>query len=150
MAIVSGVLSDFGRGALANSSYDLHPEIWFIPSGNATKTPASLIATRPIIVTPTISTGAFTADLEPTDGLRPEVWFTIVIQWLDSAGNYVSKDFVPWKLYVPAAGGAISDLIGAPWNPVLAWWGSDAPLGEPVVNTLWLDPDTGELSIWSN
>ena len=89
MVNVTGVLADFGRSALANSTMNLQPEIVFRPSGNAVKATGSVVyVTRPLKVPPAISTGAWTADLEPTTGLNPEVWYEITIRWLDRRRHY--------------------------------------------------------------
>ena len=145
MAIVNGTLKDFGMGSLGGKS----PTIQFIPSGNAYTPGGSLFATAPVISTPDFG-GTFSVDLQPTQTLLPARWYTITITWLDSGGNFTKKDFPEWKLFVPPEGGLIGPLLQSAWNPTLAWWGPAEPAGTPVANTLWLETDTGDLSIWSN
>lgn len=148
MPIVTGVLADFGRLPLIAARA---ARIDFKPSGPAVKSFGSVIyASRTISVNPSAANGTWSVDLEQTNELMPETWYVPSVTWLDEAGNFTSVDYPSWRLYVPGSGGAFVDLISTPWNPTLAWWGSDEPPGVPVVNTLWLDPDTGILSIRSN
>lgn len=127
MPIVTGVLMDFGLQALANVNRNLAPVIEFHPSGNAMN-PASgaFYATRPLTVTPDTSTGVWVVTLEQTDQVTPLVWYDIVLTWLDPAGNFVSKDYVPWRLYVPAEGGNFTDLISTVASPIEVWISDDA------------------------
>lgn len=150
MAIVTGVLADFLRSALSNSEYNLQPVVVVVPSGPATLSPSALYVPRKLSFIPTVSTGVLTMDLEPTDAISPATWYTIEIHWLDPVGLAAYVDYVPWPLFVPSAGGNLADLLATPWNPILAWWGLTPPTGTPVPNTLWLETDTGTLSIWSN
>lgn len=148
MATVTGTLADFGLNSLASFS----PQIVFTPSSAAVGGVAIpyLLATQPRVVIPA-SDGSFTATLVHTDILRgaKDIYYSIRIEWLDSAGNFVHVDFPDWKLYVPAAGGTIVDLIQAPWNPALVWVGPTPPGGQPTNNTFWLDTETGNLNRWA-
>lgn len=141
---IVGNVRDFAGTAMPG----LSPEVHFVPSGPAI-TSAGLYTSQTIMVAPTTA-GGVTVDLETTDGKRPEMWFTVKIVWLWPDGTFHHEDTLPGRLYVPVEGGLIGDLLLVPWNPTLAWWGSDEPAGVPVANTLWLNPDTGELAIWSN
>lgn len=145
MALVTGVLADFGRGALTNYA----PEVWFTPSGNAVKSPNVLYATRTIKVTPAPSTGAFTADLEVNELLNPATWYEITIAWLDGDGGYVAKDFLDWQLVVPGVGGSISDLISVPSNPARVWT-SLTPPPNPTPGTWWFETDPNDPENLSN
>jgi len=87
----------------------------------------------------------------------PDNWYEVSLERRDplmfGANNgYKVITTLPGKLRVPAAGGKLADLIAVPWNPVLAWYGPEAPPGTPVANTLWLDTDStnSDLLIWSN
>ena len=142
MATVTGALTDFGIQPFPT----LQPRLIFTPSGPAVSD-VRLFATRPIIVIPAGS-GSFTVDLQPTDGVKPAVFYAVTIEWLDPAGNYVSADFLEWDIYVPSAGGAIQDLIKAPVNPMLFWVGEDPPPA-PTPGQQWLTPSTGDLKKWS-
>lgn len=143
MATVTGALSDIGIEAFP----ELMPRLIFSPSGNATAA-TRLFATKPVIVPVNAGSGSFTVDLQPTTSMRPAVWYVVTIEWLDPAGNYVSVDFLEWKLFVPSAGGNFEDLIEAPANPMLFWIG-ETPPPSPTVGQLWLTPSTGDLKNWS-
>jgi hypothetical protein len=137
MATVTGTLHDFGMGPLAAFS----PKITFRPSGPGV-TGAKLLATKPITVVPDES-GYFTVELEPTDAIHPDRWYTIAIEWLDASIEYIGKDIlVDWKLRVPQAGGPIGQLVEAPSNPAQVWTGLTPPM-LPTRGTWWLvvDPD---------
>jgi len=137
MATVTGTLWDFGLASIAQYM----PQIIFTPSGPAT-TETKLFATRPIVVTPAVG-GAFSVDLKSTDDVQPAVWYRATVRWLDSAGEYVSQDSPDFKLFVPAAGGAIGSLlrdvipfpsevwVGETDNPDYGFW------FQPSTNILW-------------
>lgn len=141
MAKVTGALTDFGLQPFP----ELQPRLIFTPSGPGVSG-ARLFATKPMIVTPAGS-GSFTVELQPTANLRPALWYTITIEWLDPAGNYISSDHLSWKLFVPSGGGELSDLIETPANPSLVWVGPTPPLNlQP--GQKWLNSITGTLSEW--
>lgn len=142
MAIVTGVLADFGRSALSRNA-----QIEFHPSGNASKAAGSVLyATRPITTTPNAANGKWSVDLETTDFLHPETWYEIVILWSDAANNYVSKDFVPGRLYVPPIGGAFTDLYRVKPNGLEVWIASatSVPVDASALDLLF-DPETDNL-----
>lgn len=119
---VTGVLADFGRGALASASKNLQPTLEFRPSGPATKAAGSVIySSRMLTVTPAISTGAWSIDLEVNDQLSPDTWYQVGITWLDTAGNFVSHDDLPGRLYVPSGGGLFTDLYRGDASALEAW-----------------------------
>jgi hypothetical protein len=143
MATVTGALSDIGINAFP----ELQPRLIFTPSGPATAA-TRLFATKPVIVPVASGSGTFTVDLQPTDGMRPAIWYVVTIEWLDPAGNYVSADFLEWKLFVPSGGGNFGDLVQAPLNPLL-FWVSETPPTDPTPGQYWLTPSTGDLKKWS-
>lgn len=143
MATITGALSDFG----INPFPELQPRLIFTASGPAVSS-SRLFATKPVIVDVASGSGSFTVDLQPTDGVRPAVYYKITIEWLDPDGNYVSADFLEWKLYVPSEGGELYDLIKAPANPLLFWVG-ETPPPVPMPGQYWLTPSTGDLKKWS-
>lgn len=105
MALITGVLADFERKALATSSIDRHPVIEFHPSGPGIRVNGGVVyASRVVSVTPAVSTGEWTADLELTSLISPEVWYEVVVKWLDDAGNFTSTDRLPGRLYVDSPG----------------------------------------------
>jgi hypothetical protein len=153
MATVTGTLNDFSLSSLASYS----PRIIFTASEPAAS-PARLLSTRPVTVTPAAS-GAFTVELHPTTQLRPAgVHYTIRIEWLDADGGFVGVDIAGWKLFVPDSGGDITDLTDASPGSSLIWVGLVPPPGTPAPGQLWvvmnpLNPDdpanTGEIREWS-
>ena len=145
MALVTGNLGTFGLTSVILRA----PRILFVPSGPATAG-SYLFASRPVeAVIANDGSGAFTVNLMPTTEIRPAAWYTIRIEWLESASNYVGADFPEWKVFVPNEGGVIGDLIATPWNPTLVWWGESEPLNKPAYSSLWLNPSTGTLKVWN-
>ena len=141
MAVVSYTLSDMGLASLAAYS----PRLVFTPSGPAVKG-SILFASRPIGSTPN-TFGEGTVTLSSTETMIPETWYTLTITWLDSAGNYISKDFPDWKIRVPAADGDLSDMIDAPAPGYLIWFGPEPPIN-PSEYTGWIDTDNGNFYEW--
>ena len=146
MATVTGALTDFGIQPFPT----LQPRLIFTPSGPAVSD-VRLFATRPISVTP-LGSGSFTVNLQPTEGVRPAVWYRVTVEWLmpgtGEDDGYTSVDDLGWDIFVPSAGGAIQDLIKAPVNPMLFWVGEDPP-PVPVEGQRWLIPSTGDIKKWS-
>jgi len=153
MPNVTGTITDVGGGHLVGK----YPEIHFTlnkPNSKAGK----MHPTQPLTVVPA-SDGTWTAALESTIDMMDDAWYTVSIQWLDDAGNYVKADFPDWKLEVPTAGGVFSNLFGRPpANTRMVYVSLTAPT-DPRPFTLWLkqnpdDPNdplnTGELYEWRN
>lgn len=147
MALITGVLADYERKALANSSVNRHPVMEFHPSGPGIKSiGGAVFASRVISITPAISTGEWEVDLELTTLISPEVWYEVIIKWLDDAGNFISKDRLPGRLYVDSPGGFTSKYrpIPAPWYA----WVEASPAAPPMGSSLgdWvLDSVSGDL-----
>lgn len=137
MAKVTGVLSDYKIGHLVG----LHPALHFQPSGAAVGV-TGVFAPETVVVQVS-ATGRFEAELQPTTTLRPSAYYTVAVRW--GAGRSAT---LPWKLSVPAAGGALADLLKVPANPGAAW-ADTTPPPEPTVGLWWLNPDTGDLKEWS-
>lgn len=143
MPTISGNLKDFGLGAMAQ----FHPEIVFTPSGPATR-PTTLLVTQPIVAIPSAGSGWFSVELVSTANIRPARWYEVAVQWLNSSGGYVRKDYLDWKLFVPPAGGDIGELLAVPTNPVNVYVNETSPLN-PAAGTWWLKPSTGDLFEWT-
>lgn len=143
MALITGVLADFERKAMTTR----HPVLEFHPSGPGVRAGASVLyASRVISVQPAPSTGEWSADLELTTLLSPEVWYEVSIKWLDEAGNFVSLDRLPGRLYVDSPG-AFTDKYRVKNAPWYAWVEAD-PVAPPVGANLgdWvLDSISGDL-----
>lgn len=149
MAVVTYTLTDFGLQSLA----DKEPRVIFRASGAGVKV-GRLFPSTPIVSIPNTA-GEGSVNLEPTDGLVPEVWFEVAIEHLKPGGQYKHFDILGYRLYVSATGGAIGDMPGAPLSPqtVLVslddppagyrgWWlyspaiGQTMPLDDPRIGEL--------------
>lgn len=91
-------------------------EVMFIPSA-ASFTSLSFFPGREVTAYPD-TTGYLSVDLVPTLGLRPEVWYLMVVRWFPfphpiTGERGKSTVEVLGRLRVPEAGGAIGDFIEA-------------------------------------
>lgn len=137
MATIYGTLTDFGLQTLT----PYKPVLKFTPSGPGVKG-RKVFSGRPVEV-PVASSGAFAVLLEPTDGVTPEVWYTVSIEYLNEGGQYTSLDILGYRLFVPAPGGAIGDLPGAPLSSDTVLVGLNPP--PPGYRGWWLySPAEGE------
>jgi hypothetical protein len=153
MPNVTGNLTDVGGGHLVGKI----PEIHFTLNAPNAKS-GVMHPTEPVTVQPAAD-GSFTVSLQSTTNMMYRAWYTLSIQWLDNAGNYVKADFPDWKLEVPVAGGVFSNLFGAPPTNTRMVYVSLTPPTDPLPFTIWLkqNPDdpldplnTGELFEWRN
>ncbi|SDW32734.1 hypothetical protein SAMN04487912_102340 [Arthrobacter sp. cf158] len=153
MPVVTGNLTDVGGGHLVGKI----PEIHFTLNAPNSRS-GVMLPTEPVTVRPA-GDGSWSADLQATTNMMDNAWYTVSIQWLDGAGNYVKADFPDWKLEVPTAGGVFSDLFGKPPTNTRMVYVSLTPPTNPRPFTLWLkqnpedplDPlNTGQISEWRN
>lgn len=151
MPNVTGNLTDVGGGHLVGKI----PEIHFTLNAPNSKA-GVMLPTEPVTVQPA-SDGSFTAALQSTTDMLDDAWYTLSIQWLDSAGNYVKADFPDWALQVPTNGGIFSDLFGKPPKNTRMVYVSLVAPADPRPFTMWLeqnpandaDPlNTGKLYEW--
>lgn len=151
MPAVTGNLTDVGNGHLVGKI----PEIHFTLNAPNAKA-GVMLPTEPVTVQPAAD-GTFTANLQSTIDMLDDAWYTVSIQWLDSAGNYVKADFPDWALQVPSGGGSFSDLFGRPPKNTAMVYVSVAPPSNPGKWTFWLKNDpvdpsnplsTGDLYQW--
>jgi len=134
MAVITGVLSDYERKALASSSLDRAPVIEFKPSGPGVRDPANVLyASREVTVVPAVSTGAFQVDLEVNTIISPETWYEITIKWLDGARNFHSYDKLPGRLYVTGPGN-FTDMYRVRNAPWFAWVDQEVVVPPPDSN----------------
>ena len=149
MAVVTGTLSDFGLQSLVGRD----PIVTFTASSAGVKG-GRLFTSTPIKVTPDAA-GAVSVNLEPTDGVVPEVWYRVSIEHLQLGGEYTHFDLLDFRLYVPEVGGPIGSLPGTPLSPFYVlvsldpppagyrgWWlyspaeGQEMPLNDPLIGEL--------------
>ena len=138
MATVNGNLRTFFKSDLTGRA----PFIRFIPSGVRVKNNAVFAGAHKDVPVEADS-GYFSLDLEETVG---DDYYTIQLWYLDSAASYISVDYPDFKLYVPAAGGEIGDLIDTPLVAGEVWIspGGSEPPGSKSGDLLF-DPITNDL-----
>lgn len=141
MAVVTGTLKTFGLESLKGK----RPVIVFEANKVGMGTNGELLATDPVKITPAAD-DTFTARLQQTEGLvTPGVHYTMFIEYMDSANNYVRLDNPDWKLRVPAAGGVISDLLQLPKiNSALVITSPTAPPTWLGLGAMWLQMDPND------
>lgn len=144
MPKITGKLTDFGLDAIIGSD----PKLTFIftsedrgPTSGISGT--SVLANRPVDVLPEYN-GFFEADLTSTERISPAGYYLVVVQWRDHLRQR-RREQLPWKLYVPAAGGILADLLRVPSNPALVFTGPKPP-ANPSPGSWWHEPGTGDLS----
>lgn len=113
MAIVTGNALDFGYQSMSGRKL----RIFFVPSAPAVGLTTSMFASAPIEAT-WVTASEWTVELAPTNSLRPgkgtvPIFYKIVLEWLDAAGNFTGKDNWEVEFRVPSAGGRFEDLVGA-------------------------------------
>ncbi len=121
MVYVNGELNDFGLRTLA----DKDPAVIFTPSGAGTLG-RTLFSSEPVTVYPAAD-GTFSVDLQPTDGVVPEVWYTVSIEHLKDGGRFTHYDVLGYRLFVPITGGSLGDLPDAPLSPSTVLVSLDPP-----------------------
>ncbi|WP_193596064.1 hypothetical protein [Microbacterium sp. YJN-G] len=127
MVAVTGNVATFGLTSVPMYG----AEIVFIPSGPAVTGDRYVLSGRDVHVPIEGGTGAFTANLSPTETTRPGTFYRIRIVSLDSASNFTFIDFPEWELRVPTTGGPIADLLDLSGNPAMVWVGAEAPTPSP-------------------
>lgn len=151
MPNVTGKLTDISGGHLDGKI----PEIHFTLNAPNAKA-GVMLPTEPRTVQPD-SNGTFTVNLESTVDMMDDAWYTVSIQWLDAAGNYVKADFPDWELQVPSGGGSFSDLFGRPPKNSTWFYQSLSAPADPEKWSHWLKDDplnpanplnTGDLYQW--
>ena len=148
MAVITFKLNDFGIASMAN----LAPRVYFVPSGPAViaTDPADyLLSSKRIMATLDPDGVTFTVNLFPSSWARPVTTFRMVVEWLDSAGNFISRDAPPWAVFVPESDLPLSEMIDVDQTPFWGFVGSSAP-GDPVPGSWWLEDPSGNLYEWED
>lgn len=140
MPKVTGKLTDFGFDVLAGHN----PRLLF-KHNTPGVAGASIMPTRPVAAVPEYN-GYFEADLTASARIAPAGYYTVTIQWTDLPGRTVYSEEFPGRLYVPAEGGVLADILRVPANPGLVWTGTEPP-ANPSPGTWWLGDD-GLLQEW--
>lgn len=138
MAIVTGSLRTFFKSDLSGRA----PFVRFIPS--RVRAQNNLVFSSAHKDVPAEdATGYFSFDLEETVGGS---YYTMQLWYLDAAANYISVDYPDFKVYVPAAGGEIGDLLDTPLVAGEVWIspGGSEPPGSKSDDLLF-DPTTNDL-----
>lgn len=140
MALVTGSLNTFAFTTFINKA----PRVLFVPSGPGVST-KYLLASEPVEAT-FLNAQDFEVNLAVNEFVSPPTWYTVRIEWLGAAGEYIRADYPQWKVRVPAEGGDMSDLIDAPVNGGIIWTTTsttDPPGSKP--GDYIFNPDTGDL-----
>lgn len=150
MPTITGTLSDFGLSPLSGAS----PRITFMPSGAGAES-HRLFSSTPVKVEPDAS-GAFSVELQSTDGVVPEVLYTVQIEHLSAGGAFTHFDVLGLRIFIPREyDGPLTELPGVPLTPdtVLVsldlppqgfkgYWlyspseGQEMPLDDPAIGML--------------
>ena len=150
MSVLTFTLSDFGLASLE----PFIPTVRFVGSSAGVKG-GRLFTTTPVSATP-IGGGAYTVTLEATDGVVPEVWYTVQIEHLQPGGKFSHFDVLNYRIFLPDGyEGPISGLPGVPLSPTnvlvspdppppgyKGWWlyspaqGQSMPLDDPLIGEL--------------
>lgn len=150
MAIVTGSLRTFFRKDLTGRA----PFLRFIPSQVGIKQ-GFVFAEAHQDVTPEISSGFFSVDMEETPPLGPDAHYTMQLWYLQDPNtppgqtqNWACVDFPDVKIYVPAGGGDIGDLSNAPLRPGEVWVspGGSEPAGSKPGDLIF-DPLSDDLFV---
>jgi len=136
MAIVTGSMTDLGLSPIPG----LQPRLGF--QADAGIDSGTVRIDRLIEVVPN-ALGVFSVNLAPTDTIRPATSYRLTVTWLDALGQPAGFAEIPGRLYVPADGGALGDLITTDGGaPGLTWVGLEPPAERgPFTSWLRMDPD---------
>lgn len=135
MARVTCQLTDFGYDPMT----DTNPLVIFTHS-----TPGvagtSLLSTKPLEITPARN-GYAEVDLVPSAAIAPAGYYTVAMEWTARRPpRRRHREEFPGRLYVPAAGGVLGDLLRVPANPGLVFKGAEPP-ANPSPGSWWLGTD---------
>ncbi|WP_120338139.1 hypothetical protein [Cryobacterium soli] len=144
MPTVDGVLLNYQGASMAGLSAQIH----IIPITPAVGGSKGMFSTPTIVVVPD-EYGVWSVTLQRTDMLRPVSGYRVEVVWLNGADIPVGFDQYEGVLQVPGSGGSFPDLFETGGNPQLAWDGSTPPPGTYSPGQLWLNTNSGILSVWS-
>lgn len=155
MATVTGNLKDI-TGGLMDSREGIVQ--FTLNQGNIRVSGDNVVPDNTRGATPDPSTGEFSINLEPTDQMALDAWYTISVLWLQQDDSGFKKpaalaSYLDLKIRVPSSGGSIGQLIdptagggggggGANPNNRIVWVSQTAP-SNPRPFMLWLKQEPG-------
>ena len=152
MATVTGNLKDI-TGGLFNTRQGV---ICFtLNRGNIRVGAGNVVPDNTREAVPDENTGEFSINLEPTDQMALDAWYTISVLWLQQSATGSRQpaalaSYLDLKIRVPSSGGSIGDLYdptaggGGGANPNgRVVWVSQTPPPNPWPWMLWLEQEPG-------
>ncbi|WP_190263684.1 hypothetical protein [Glutamicibacter nicotianae] len=151
MALVTGNLKDITGGLLATREGIVQ---FTLNQGNIRVNGDNVIPDNTRGATPDAATGEFSINLEPTDQMALDAWYTVSVLWLQQDDGGFKKpaalaSYVDMKIRVPSSGGSIGQLIdpnagsgGGGANNRIVWVSQTAP-SNPRPFMLWLQQEPG-------
>ena len=138
MAVYTGTLADFGLAALTPFA-----PLMVFTADQAAFSGGNVLVTRPVPA-PIATDGSFSVELVPSVNTTPNVTYSMRVEWLDSASNYIGMDIIG-GLVTALGGGLITEMGGI---PITRFWAGETPPDNPEPDTWWLDIITGNLNEW--
>ncbi|UTT40260.1 hypothetical protein NMP99_03105 [Glutamicibacter mishrai] len=152
MATVTGNLKDITGGTFGSREGVIQ---FTLNAGNIRVGSGNVIPDNTREVVPDFDTGAFSINLEPTDAMALDAWYTVSVLWLQQSDSGIREpaalaSYVDLKIRVPSSGGQIGDLWesgsgngGSPGpNSRVVWVSQTAP-ANPNRFMLWLEQEPG-------
>lgn len=151
MATVTGNLKDITGGLLDSREGIIQ---FTLNQGNIRIGGDNVVPDNTRGVVPDSTTGEFSINLEPTDQMALDAWYSISVLWLQQDDGGFKKpaalaSYLNLKIRVPSSGGSIGQLIDLsagggvsnPNNRIV--WVSQEPPSNPRPWTLWLEQEPG-------
>ncbi|RLP70858.1 hypothetical protein D9V30_00015 [Mycetocola reblochoni] len=143
MATYTGTLTDCGFSAALSS-----PRVLFIPGDSAagiSKQAGRVIATKPVQATLSAD-GSFSVNVVSSEELigarESTVPYTVRVEWLDQAGQYVGLDV--YQVMLRAAGGRVADMVDPRLSQPAHVIVSEVEPAVWPVGWVWVDSYTGD------
>lgn len=149
MTTVTFKLNDFGIASMEPYA----PRVYFVPSGPAviaTEPDDYLVSSRIITATLGPDGETYSATFFPSSWALPVPTFRLVIEWLDAASNFISRDAPGWELFISDSDGHLVDMIRVDRGAFWVWVGSTPPPSGAGPGSWWMDETTGDLYEWEN
>lgn len=134
MPKITGTLTDFGFSPMPG----MNPRLYF-QHNTPGVSGAAIMSTKRIEVIP-VKNGLWEAELVASARIAPAGFYTITLEWSEPPSRKRISERFPGRLYVPAEGGILADILRVPANPALVWTGTEPP-PNPTPGTWWLNDD---------